>query len=479
MRAGRAARRDRAQRRRARRRSSTCSPARSPPTEGRSSSRDGDITHVARHAARALGHRQSVSNRQRLSRRNRPAELPSRRARARAGRSSRRSSCAVRAHLPTVDEIAAAALEQLDLAGRRRTYAPAIFRTATRSGSTSRSRSRPSRRSCCSTNRSPACRSTKSARPKPRSASSRSSMTVLIIEHDMDLIMGISDSITVLHQGRVLAQRNAGRDPRQPTRAGSLSRRTQRKRRSTGDRGDRRRPCSRVEGINTLLRRQPHPASDVSLHVGAGETVALLGRNGVGKTTTLKIDRRLGAAAHRQRQASTATNSPASDMMTIARARRLARARRAPHLHQLDRRRKPPARAGHRAQRPGWSLEQVYEQVPAPARAPLAQGRRDLRRREADARDRPRARPRHELLLLDEPTEGLAPLIVREVEAIDPRDQSRRHDDPARRAEPLLRALRRRPLLHHRSGADRFEGTPDDIRTITTCWRATCTSECA
>jgi ABC-type branched-subunit amino acid transport system ATPase component len=30
-------------------------------------------------------------------------------------------------------------------------------------------------------------------------------MTVLIIEHDMELIMGISDSITVLHQGRVLA----------------------------------------------------------------------------------------------------------------------------------------------------------------------------------------------------------------------------------------------------------------------------------
>ena len=32
-----------------------------------------------------------------------------------------------------------------------------------------------------------------------------SEMTVLIIEHDMDIIMGISDSITVLHQGRVLA----------------------------------------------------------------------------------------------------------------------------------------------------------------------------------------------------------------------------------------------------------------------------------
>jgi branched-chain amino acid transport system ATP-binding protein len=31
-------------------------------------------------------------------------------------------------------------------------------------------------------------------------------MTVLIIEHDMQMIMGISDSITVLHQGRVLAR---------------------------------------------------------------------------------------------------------------------------------------------------------------------------------------------------------------------------------------------------------------------------------
>jgi ABC-type branched-subunit amino acid transport system ATPase component len=31
------------------------------------------------------------------------------------------------------------------------------------------------------------------------------SMTVLIIEHDIDLVMGICDSITVLHQGHVLA----------------------------------------------------------------------------------------------------------------------------------------------------------------------------------------------------------------------------------------------------------------------------------
>jgi branched-chain amino acid transport system ATP-binding protein len=31
-------------------------------------------------------------------------------------------------------------------------------------------------------------------------------MTVLLIEHDMAMIMGVSDSITVLHQGKVLAE---------------------------------------------------------------------------------------------------------------------------------------------------------------------------------------------------------------------------------------------------------------------------------
>ena len=30
-------------------------------------------------------------------------------------------------------------------------------------------------------------------------------MTVLVIEHDMEMVMGISDTITVLHQGTVLA----------------------------------------------------------------------------------------------------------------------------------------------------------------------------------------------------------------------------------------------------------------------------------
>ena len=43
----------------------------------------------------------------------------------------------------------------------------------------------------------------------------------------------------------------------------------------------------RVDAINTYYG-DSHVLRDVSLQIGAGETVALLGRNGVGKTTTLK-----------------------------------------------------------------------------------------------------------------------------------------------------------------------------------------------
>src|SRR6202140_3368559 len=43
----------------------------------------------------------------------------------------------------------------------------------------------------------------------------------------------------------------------------------------------------RLDGINTYDGHS-HVLRDVSLHIDAGETVALLGRNGGGKTTTLK-----------------------------------------------------------------------------------------------------------------------------------------------------------------------------------------------
>jgi len=63
-------------------------------------------------------------------------------------------------------------------------------------------------------------------------------------------------------------------------------------------------PRLAVENINTYYG-DSHILRDVSLHIGAGETVALLGRNGVGKTTA--GCRRAAAAS-----SSTASNSPAA-----------------------------------------------------------------------------------------------------------------------------------------------------------------------
>ena len=56
---------------------------------------------------------------------------------------------------------------------------------------------------------------------------------VLLIDHNMALVMDVCDRIYVLDQGRMLAERDAGRDPRQPRRRRRLPRRLRRPRRTT------------------------------------------------------------------------------------------------------------------------------------------------------------------------------------------------------------------------------------------------------
>ena len=67
----------------------------------------------------------------------------------------------------------------------------------------------------------------------------------------------------------------------------------------------------RVEKINTYYG-ESHMLRDVSLHVGAGETVALLGPQRCRQDDDAQEHRRLAAAAHAEASRSTARSSPAA-----------------------------------------------------------------------------------------------------------------------------------------------------------------------
>ena len=184
---------------------------------------------------------------------------------------------------------------------------------------------------------------------------------------------------------------HAGRDPRQSEGARSLPGRPQRKRRFPNDRRTGRSPARRREDQH-LLRRQSHPARRLATH-RCRRNRGPLGPQRRRQDDDAQIDRRLGSAAQRQRQArrrGTRRRRHDDDRPP----RRLAGARRTAHLHQPHGGRQPSARDGDGAQTRLVARPSV-RQVSALARAPQTQGRRDLRRRETDAGDRPRARARY------------------------------------------------------------------------------------
>lgn len=155
----------------------------------------------------------------------------------------------------------------------------------------------------------------------------------------------------------------------------------------------------------------------VSLDVRKGEILALLGRNGAGKTSTLRTIARTDNPQMRQGEIWL-------DGMPIHQMKSFEAARSGIQLVPEDRRiiqgltveeniALAKVSPGH-----GWSLEQIYESFPRLAErrtqegATLSGGEQQmLAIARALARDL-------KLLLLDEPYEGLAPVIVQEIERI-------------------------------------------------------------
>jgi branched-chain amino acid transport system ATP-binding protein len=112
---------------------------------------------------------------------------------------------------------------------------------------------------------------------------------VLIVEHDIDRVLGFSQQVTVMNQGEVLmtgspaAVRNDRRVQEIYTGKGVPE--------VEHIKSDAAKEAAaqvlRFEGINTFYGKS-HILHDATLDVREGEIVALLGRNGAGKSTLLK-----------------------------------------------------------------------------------------------------------------------------------------------------------------------------------------------
>ena len=100
-------------------------------------------------------------------------------------------------------------------------------------------------------------------------------ITIVLIEHDVEMVLSISDSISVLHQGTVIAEGSPDEIPKKQACPGSVPREKKTMK------------ILELEDIHTYYG-DSHVIQGLSMYVDKGEAVSLLGRNGVGKTTTLR-----------------------------------------------------------------------------------------------------------------------------------------------------------------------------------------------
>ncbi|NLH82221.1 MAG: ATP-binding cassette domain-containing protein [Phyllobacteriaceae bacterium] len=245
------------------------------------------------------------------------------------------------------------------------------------------------------------------------------SHAVFLIEHDIDRVLAMSDRITVLHQGRLIADgapaevaghpeviaaylgAGHGAVPAEapspveivPARAAAVEPR----------------PLLVMEGVSagygggTVL-------DGLDLTVGTGEVVALLGRNGVGKTTALRaITGVLSPSAGRIAFEGTEIGHLRPDAINRLGISLVPEGRRLfPNLTVADNL-KLAARPG------GASLEEIYDLFPRIAQRLKSRGEHlSGGERQMVAIARALMVPSR-LILLDEPFEGLAPAVVLEV----------------------------------------------------------------
>jgi branched-chain amino acid transport system ATP-binding protein len=169
-----------------------------------------------------------------------------------------------------------------------------------------------------------------------------------------------------------------------------------------------------VEQINTFYE-DAQVLFDVSFEINEGEVVALLGRNGAGKTTTIRSIMGL-TPPRRGRVMFKGEDIAGLPAYTVAnRGVGFVPDNRRIFPTLTVRQNLEIARKGGNGGRQGWTLERVYEHFPklkeieARKGEVLSGGEQQMLTIARTLMGNP------DLLLLDEPTEGLAPIMVAEV----------------------------------------------------------------
>ncbi len=174
----------------------------------------------------------------------------------------------------------------------------------------------------------------------------------------------------------------------------------------------------RLTKVNTYYG-DSHVLFDISFSVEQGEMVALVGRNGVGKTTTMMtimglVPPRSGSITFKGREIAGLKPFQIARLgIGFVPEERWIFPNLTVHQNLIM-----GIKPGQKPDPSGWTLEKVYERFPALAArrqhkaGVLSGGEMQMLTIARTLMGNP------ELVLIDEPTEGLAPLIVREVTEI-------------------------------------------------------------
>ncbi len=173
-----------------------------------------------------------------------------------------------------------------------------------------------------------------------------------------------------------------------------------------------------AKNVNTYYG-ESHVLQDLSLNLEKGETVALLGRNGMGKSTTIKsimglVSPRSGEITFKGTKIA---GLPSYRIARMGIAYVPEERRIFPNLSVLDNMQISIRKNGERETEATdrWNLERIYEHFPvlkdrtSQKGAYLSGGEQQMLAIARALMGNP------DLLLVDEPTEGLAPIIVKEV----------------------------------------------------------------